>query len=450
MLTRRVGAVSEPSRVGADGALTARFFAGLGLLLLIGLLVRLPFLPRLGHAYDQDAYRAWTGAIQDHGLAEVFERTDTDYVGYHYILWATGRIYDGRASEVTVREKTLRVLLKLPGLAGDLLTTALIALVTVSLAREQGRQWEDRWRRTAERLRLPVAGLIALLAAGLFLFHPAVLYAGSYWGQQDSLVTFFMLLAVWLAWGGRPGWAGAALALGVVVKPQPLVLGPVIAWLAWRRSGWPGLVRGGLAGAAVLLSGHAYFVLTGSGARVWEIYTFQLTQTEHLSFGAYNLWWPFERLGGARPDTPLISLGDMSLTYGACASLLVAAMLALTWLALRRADAARTLVAAGCWLAGYYLVAAGAHERYALPALAFLLPALPLAARLRWPLLVFSASVFANLLIALPLDRRWGQGEPLWLTMAVSGAAVVGVGWLWLAALTPGPSPAVAGEGSLT
>jgi hypothetical protein len=233
----------------------------------------------------------------------------------------------------------------------------------------------------------------------------------------------------------------------VIVKPQPLVLGPVLAWLAWRRAGWPGLVRGGLAGATVLLAGHAYFLLTGNGERIWAIYTFQLTQTEHLSFGAYNLWWPFERLLDARPDTPILPFGPGLLTYGTLASLLTLVMLALTWRAIRDADATGVLVAAGCWLAGYYLVASGVHERYALPAIAFLVAALPLATRLRGPLLLFSLCVFANLIIALPMDRRWYQGEPLWLSIVVSGATVLSVSWLWAAvlALTPGPSPNAGG-----
>jgi len=401
----------------------------------VGVLVRLPFLPRLGHAFDQQEYMAWTGAIQDHGLAEVFDRTKTDYVGYHYILWAVGRVYDGRASEAPVEDKRLRVLLKLPGLVGDLLTAGLVAVVARALVRGREERLDGRWRRLGARARLPAADLAGLLAAGLFLFHPAVLYAGSYWGQQDSLVAFFMLLAVWLAWRRLPAWAGSALALGVIVKPQPLVVGPLLAWLVWRRSGWTGLARGGLAGAAVLLVGHVYFLLTGNGGRVWEIYTFQITQDEHLSFGAYNLWWPFERLADTRPETAILSLGGVSLTYGMLASALVLALLGLTWVALRGADEVGVLVATGCWLAGYFLVAAGAHERYALPALAFLAAALPLATRLRGPLLLISACVFANLIVALPLDRRWAQGDPAWLTFVVSVGMVAGVGWLWWAAL---------------
>jgi len=410
-----------------------RFTLLLVALLALGVAVRLPFLSRLGHAYDQDAYRAWMGVIQDYGLAEVFDRTNTDYVGYHYILWGLSQLYSGHASEVDVRDKELRVLLKLPGLAGDLLTGALVAVVAQAVAQGRIARLGGRWCALGARFGVTPSEAIGLAAATLFLFNPAVLYASAYWGQQDSLVTFFMLLACWLSWRRLPGWAGVALALGTIVKPQPLVLVPLLAWIVWQRTSWGGLLRGALAGVAVLVAGHAYFLLAGSGERMWQVYTFQLRQNEHLSFGAYNLWWPFERLADARPETAAVSAGGISVTYGMLASVLTVAVLGLAWLVVRRGGATAMLVGVGVWLAGYYLVAAGSHERYALPALAFLLVALPLVPRLRWPLLLYSAAVLANLLIALPLDRRWHQGDPLWLTLLVSAAAVVsvvGLGWV--------------------
>jgi hypothetical protein len=52
-------------------------------------------------------------------------------------------------------------------------------------------------------------------------------------------------------------------------------------------------------------------------------------------------------------------------------------------------------------------------------------------------LLLISLCIFANLIIALPMDRRWHQGAPVWLTITVSAAIVLGVAWLWGVVLTP-------------
>lgn len=444
-------------------AANRRFIAGLAALLLLGVLVRTPFLPRLGHAYDADSYRIWMGAIQDHGLAQVFQRTDTDYVGYHYILWALSKGYGRHASQVTVRDKSLRVWLKLPSVAGDLLTAGLIAFLARSLVigaerrrpepalvgpgapapeplfapvvHQTGAHPVDPW--LARRLRLPASDAAGLAAAALFLFHPAVIYAGSYWGQQDSLVAFFMLLACWLAWRNRPLVAALTLALGVMVKPQPLIIAPLLVWLIWQRSGWRRVAWAALIAGGALLIGHAYFLITGNGARMLHIYLFQITENEHLSYAAYNLWWPFDRLAGARPDTAIASLGSVGLTYGMVATALVGLALAFSARSLRRPDALAVLVAGGVYLIAYFTVASGSHERYALPGLVFLLPALPLTPRLRWPLLLFSVCLTANVVIGLPLDRRWRQGDPTWLTIVVAALAVLAAtGLAWVAELS--------------
>lgn len=411
-------------------AAATRFWWLLLLVLLVGALVRLPFVPRLGHAYDADLYREWMGAVQDHGIGRVFVTTDTDYVGYHYLLWLLGVAYGKPASETTVRDKPLRVWLKVPGLLGDLLATLVVGTIARGLASERRWRAPTRLARVGSWLHLPDAELAGVVVAALVMLHPAVLYASSYWGQSDSLVGASMLAACWLVWRERPGWAGTVLALGVMVKPQPLVVGPLLAVLMWRRCGWTGLLRGGVAGAAVLGVGHLYFILTGNTQRMLEIYTIQITQNEHLSFAAYNLWWPFERMLQARPADAIIHIGGGALTYGAVASFMVLAILALALRRLWHADDHTMLTTIGVFLAGYFLVASASHERYALPALLFLLPATLLTPRLRWPLLLYSFSVTANLLIALPLDRRWRAGDPVWLTVVISISMTLTVAWL--------------------
>lgn len=406
-----------------------RFVLWLLVLLGLAVVVRLPFLPRLGQAYDLDSYRIWMGAIQDHGLDEVFTRTDTDYVGYHYLLWVLGVAYGDHASTVTIRDKELRLWLKVPGLAGDLVAGLLVGGVARSLARHRPRDLNPRLRQIGARLRVSGASVLGLGAAALLLFHPTVLYAGSYWGQQDLLVGCFMLAAVWLGWHRRPVAAAAVLGLGVIVKPQPLVIGPLLALLIWKRSGLVGLLRAGLSGVAVLALGHLYFVLAGNGERVLEIYLIQLQQTEHLSFSAYNLWWPAERLWGARPNTPLPVLGAVGITYGLIAMLLTVA--ALLWTGrhlLTRADTATdALWSVGAFLAAYYLCAGGVHERYIVPAFAFLVPVVVNAPRPRLPVMILTATTALNLLIALPMDRRWHSGDPVWLTIVLALITTVAV-----------------------
>lgn len=407
------------------------------------LLGRWTYLPRLGNAYDLDAYREWTAAIQDHGLANVFDRTNTDYVGYHYLLWVIGKGFDRSARETTIRDKELRLWLKSPGLAGDLAATVLIIGWAYALtARAGARLPSVPARRLAAAMRLTDAEMLALGAGVLWGMHPALVYTSAYWGQNDSLVTAFAVAAVWAALGRRPALAAALVAAGAVLKPQPLIVTPVLAWVVVMRSGWGGLVRAALAGAAVLAAGHLYFVLTGHLGELVTIYRNAVFTSERLSFSAYNLWWPVEWAIRPSAEDTALALGPVAVAWGTLSTALVLGLLAVTALGLtRRQDDAGALLACAYLIFGFFMVGAGVHERYALPALAFLLPALPLARRWVLPALALSLTLTVNVLMGLPVDRLYRQGEPVWLSMAVAAANVVLLVWMTWLMLRPQPSP---------
>ena len=397
------------------------------------LLGRWTYLPRLGNAYDLDAYRQWTAAIQDYGLDEVFDRTDADYVGYHYLLWVIGKGFPRDAGAVTVRDKELRLWLKAPGLLGDLVSTLVVIVVAYAAVPPATRLPSRPARRLARLMRLTDRQMLALGAGVLWGMHPALVYTSAYWGQNDSLVTAFALAAVWAALRRRPALAAALLAAGAVIKPQPLIVAPVLAWVVLQRSGWAGILRGALSGAAVLLAGHLYFILTGHLEDLARIYRNAVLTPQRLSFSAYNLWWPVEKLG-AKPEETAVSLGPLDVTWARLATPLVLAVLIVTMRGLlRRRDDVGVLVACAYLIIGYFMAGIGVHERYVLPAFAFLLPVLPLVRRWVLPVLLLSFTLTVNAVMGLPVDRLYHQGEPAWLSMGVVGLNVVAFGWVtWL------------------
>lgn len=413
-------------------------------LLALLLLARLPYLPRLGNAYDLGAYLEWTAAIQQHGLAQVFERSSADYVGYQYVLWAIGEGFGRDAGATTVRDKELRIWLKLPGLIGDLLSTVAVIGLAHRLATGAGARLQSgAARRLAGAAGLTDAGALALLAGFLWALHPALIYAGVYWGQNDSLVTAFALAAVWAGLDRRPMLAAVLLATGAMLKPQPLIIVPVLAWVIVTRCGWGGMVRAAVSGTAVLVAGHLYFVLTGNWSAIVAIYRNAVLTTEQLSYSAYNLWWPLQRTVHPAATDTAFRLGSVALPWGMLASWLVLGVLAATATGLlRRRDDAGVLLAAAYFIVGYFTVGAGIHERYNLPAIAFLLPALPLAGRWALPVLILSVTVTVNAAMGAPLDRLYRQGEPVWLSMVVAAANVALFLWMtWLIAGPRAPSP---------
>lgn len=393
--------------------------------------VRLPYLPRLGNGYDLEAYRSWAAAIQDHGLANVFATTDTDYVGFHYLLWAIGKA-DGRPLHtLTLRDKQLRLWLKSPGIVGDVLSTALVAAIVLDLSRSAPVRPRSRLCTLARRAGLSDAQATSLGAMVLWGMNPALIYASSYWGQNDSLIIAFALAAVWLAVRRRPAWAAVALGIGALIKPGPLVVGPVLAWVVYSRSGWRGFARAAGAGALTLLLGHAYFLAQGDGAHLLRIYRNAAVTVQHMSFNAYNVWWPATVSSDPAPADRVFGLGPFAVSWGFLAAALTLAVVGATLRhLLRRPDGPGAFLAAAYLVFGYFFVGSGQHERYALPTLALIIVALPWARRWAWPLLVLTATVTVNAAMGIPLDRLYREGEPAWLTLTVCAVNLILFAWM--------------------
>jgi hypothetical protein len=83
-----------------------------------------------------------------------------------------------------------------------------------------------------------------LIAAGLFLFNPAVWFSMSVWGQTHVFSLFFVLAAIYLAEKRLPIWAWMALAAACLTRPQMLVFGLLLGIVFLRKFSWQENVSG--------------------------------------------------------------------------------------------------------------------------------------------------------------------------------------------------------------
>ena len=86
--------------------------------------------------------------------------------------------------------------------------------------------------------RLGVSMKARLIAAGLFLFNPAVWFSMSIWGQTHVMSIFFVLAAVLMAEKGHAVWAWLALAAGTLTRPQMLVFALVVGIVFLKMFPW--------------------------------------------------------------------------------------------------------------------------------------------------------------------------------------------------------------------
>ena len=184
-------------------------------LLVGGFILRL-FLSLYGtYQIDFDTWRSWANTLTEVGFSEFYQQTWCDYLpGYLYILRGLNWVH---ANLPWLSEK---ILFKLPANLADLGIALTIYGVLSQITQTKK----------------------AKLASLAYFFNPASLANSTFWGQIDSVHGLLILLAILLGTGEQFFFAGILAALSFMIKPQSVVLLPILGfflvrfWLKQRLS----------------------------------------------------------------------------------------------------------------------------------------------------------------------------------------------------------------------
>jgi Gpi18-like mannosyltransferase len=368
--------------------------ARLAAILVAALLLRLMLMPIDGYRGDIATFAGWAQLIVEYGTrglythVEPFSRHVIDYPpGYPIVLAGIAHLYAACFAGHDPSHTILRVLLKLPASLADLGLCVLAFRIV------------RRWRSTRE----------ALIAAAIAAFSPATWMISAYWGQVDSVAALLMLVAIACVFERRFTIGWVALALAVLVKPQPIVIAPLL--LAWqlRERGRSWSLVGGPAAALVV----AYLVALpfAPNASPFATMTWLFARYEggvalypYASVSACNL---FTIVGQyyARDVNRVLGIplwGWGAAAFGVLAVTIVRGAWARFGAASTRA-AREALLVRGCFivLVGLFVLTTRMHERYLFSAIA-LVPILWFAARSeRVPGIVLSVTFVLNCLLEL-------------------------------------------------
>src|SRR6266404_3709414 len=366
-------------------------------------LVRIPF----------DLGRGYEGDIASYGIHSAYLQVNDSPPSDNppvllYPFWFLGWLYEQLISPLFGRTRLgdpdmLRFMLRLPGLAADLLAGAFIFRVL--------------WKRGS------VSFNAALLATSAYLFNPALIFDSAYWGQTAAIHVLFMLLSVIAADRRRYDWAGAALAAAILTKPQAIAIAPLILLLAVREGGGLRLV-GGAAVATVLIT--APFILAGSGGNVVQEYAQTTQYHPFVAPNAHNLWWFITGGRGWQSDTNLIGL--VSFRTAGLLTFTAATMLSLT-LAWR--DRRSLFLVAAYQALAFFMLNTQIHENHLLAMFAPLVIAAVLDRQLWWFYGAFVLTSVVNMTLHDPKLFAWlgypsneiyggpALAVPRWLNAAV-------------------------------
>jgi Gpi18-like mannosyltransferase len=409
-----------------DGAATARWsgrqLLALGLVIGLGIVIRLPLLPTQGLKGDLDQFVLWVHGIAVGGLGNAYDQNLSFPPVMAYIWGLLAALDSAFKTAVDSSDPAVRIVMKIPASVADL---GLALLVAYAL---RSKPW---W---------------AVIGAGVVFLHPAVIDVSAWWGQYESIYLLFALAALVLAINGRNGWSAAALALAVMTKPQALpFLIPFAAWY-WATGGPRDFLKAAAIGLAVIVVVWLPFLGAGGPANYLKnLSEYQNDIFAVLSLRAWNPWWLIQTAigGGDFISDENTIVGPI--TFRMIGYLLTILFEAVVFLAVLRDPRPRTLVlglAAATLIAFCFLTTM--HERYAYGAIVFL--ALLLEERVIRALAIGFGIVFTlNLLAAIPPTPEIGDLLPVDGPLGVIGAIVmVGIAVACLALVVRiDPSPDV-------
>lgn len=330
---------------------------GLVLLLLVLLGLKMAVAPYFGYRFDIDTYKAWALRLAEVGPADFYAPNYfCDYPpGYLYVLWIVGGVHRWMNIDASGAISTL--IIKLPGLIADLLSTAVLYAL----------------------LRPRVGRRTAWLVVIAYALNPAVIFNSAIWGQTDSLFTLELFLGALLLFQRRIVFGWAVIMVAAITKPQALIVLPLLA--SWQGN-WDRPERPIIAAATSLATATIFTLPFLEPLGLYEHYKKVAAYYSETSVNAFNL---MAILGGFRQSDSGILL---FMSYKAWAVVLVVLFFAyLAYLIYRRRDAEMYYYLMFLLPFGFFMLSTRMHERYLFPCLLFLAPLLSWRKRL-WVLYI--------------------------------------------------------------
>ncbi|MBR5271045.1 MAG: hypothetical protein IKV64_02555, partial [Clostridia bacterium] len=224
-----------------------------------------------GHETDMNCFTGWSSMIFEDGFS-AFYTSDTfhDYPpGYMYVLYVIGAI----KSFIKPTDGISWFLIKSPAIVCDILC----AILTYKIA-----------------LKTRFAKITGAIISALYLFNPTTIINSSFWGQVDSVYTFFILLMIYMLSNKQLIKSYFVFALCIFIKPQAFMFFPLILFGIIENAFLNGFNK------KLFIKSLAYglcailmiFILSMPFGikNVYEQYVSTLSSYPYLTVNAFNIW----------------------------------------------------------------------------------------------------------------------------------------------------------------
>jgi Gpi18-like mannosyltransferase len=235
-------------------------------ILLVGLLIRWALSPLGTYWGDMNSWIGWGNRLLEVGFKD-FYNSWCDYLpGYLYLLWLLAKI---KALGLSIHLDIPNVwLYKMPSMLADLGTSYLIYKII------------NRFR----------SQLMAVLAAGIYLFNPAIWANSALWGQADGFFTFVIFLSFYLLISKKYLFSAIIFGFACIIKPLALFLWPLILLFLFLKKEYRYILWHLILASTIIIVSFIPFANANLVEFIFSRFMVTLNQYPHTSLNAFNFW----------------------------------------------------------------------------------------------------------------------------------------------------------------
>ncbi|QIW21034.1 hypothetical protein [Bacillus thuringiensis] len=334
-----------------------------------------------GYERDQLFFVDWMDTVGKYGLGDVYAHGDL--VNYPPFFLALLGIYGVILSFFNIYVDAAGVLIRVPSIVFEVVAIIIFAIVSKRI--------DDSIMRAA--------------LVTFFAFSPAVIVDGTIWGQVDMLHSILMVSSILLLMS-KPTWSGAIYAIALLAKFQSIVIAPVFAMyflkVIFEKREGKQLIKFIIGFCIPLLIFGLYFAAHGTFiTMLTQAYLNAVGTFPTVTVFAMNIWYYAIGTDPNMVDTiqvlPHITLKTVGLIL-----LSIAAALTCLYVFFHRHMNTAVLLKAATFISfAFFMLPTQIHERYAFPALVFVL--FLLLYEMKWTgiALGLTLTIFLNIVMVL-------------------------------------------------
>ncbi|PFB53740.1 hypothetical protein CN404_13395, partial [Bacillus thuringiensis] len=306
-----------------------------------------------GYERDQLFFVDWMNTVGKYGLGDVYAHGDL--VNYPPFFLALLGIYGVILSFFNISVDAAGVLIRVPSIAFEVVAIIIFAIASKRIENS----------------------IVRAALVTFFAFSPAVIVDGTIWGQVDMLHSILMVSSILLLMY-KPTWSGAIYAIALLAKFQSIVIAPVFAMyflkIIFEKREGKQLIKFIIGFCIPLLIFGLYFAAHGTFiTMLTQAYLNAVGTFPTVTVFAMNIWY---YAIGTDPNTvdtiqvlPHITLKTVGLIL-----LSIAAALTCLYVFFHRHMNTAILLKAATFISfAFFMLPTQMHERYAFPALVFVI-----------------------------------------------------------------------------